>query len=116
MQYAVAESFQSSGSNFFMVQSTFCDLSVLNVKQYSASVIEIRLLLGEGNKDVISKGNIWGDGGGEDQPLLCWQVVCVYVFTHFPASVPEVLRSAFSVSSHGVTCTFPLWGIWTAGQ
>lgn len=44
MKYAVAESFQSSGDNFFMVQSTFCDLNVLNVKQYSASVTEMRLL------------------------------------------------------------------------
>lgn len=47
MQYTDAESFQSGGDNFFMVQSTFCDLNVLNVKQYSASVIEIRLLWGE---------------------------------------------------------------------
>ena len=47
MQYAVAESFQSSGDNFFMVQNAFCDLSVLNVKQHSASVMEIGLLRGE---------------------------------------------------------------------
>lgn len=47
MQYVVAESFQSSGDNFFMVQSTFCDLNVLNVKQYSASVVGIRVLWGE---------------------------------------------------------------------
>lgn len=47
MQYVVAESFQSSGDNFFMEQSTFCNLNVLNVKQYSASVIEIRVLQGE---------------------------------------------------------------------
>lgn len=50
MQYVVAESFQSSGDNFFMVQSTFCNVNVLNVKQYSASVIEIRVLRGEGLK------------------------------------------------------------------
>lgn len=47
MQYGVAESFQSSGDNFFMVQRTFCDLNVLNVKQYSASVVDIRVLRGE---------------------------------------------------------------------
>lgn len=35
-----------------MVQSTFCDLNVLNVKQYSASVIEIRVLPGERVKGV----------------------------------------------------------------
>lgn len=52
MQYVVAESFQPSGDNFFMEQSTFCDLNVLNVKQYSASVIEIRVLQGEWLKGV----------------------------------------------------------------
>ena len=30
-----------------MVQNAFCDLSVLNVKQHSASVMEIGLLRGE---------------------------------------------------------------------
>lgn len=30
-----------------MVQSTFCDLDVLNVKPYSTSVIEIRPLQGK---------------------------------------------------------------------